>query len=245
MAQPMYLPAYTLPVSDPHNRYNVANIPQPAAAYSTYASPSSTFSPSQPPMTYNTYEQSYSYPQSPNLYPWNQEHFLGTSFSHEPIPQSNHAEPSMYSHFDWSNLSSQEFENFTTSPPTPDMFLPIQHPESALPTDDAIPYHSLSDSEPEGEVLQGLGLYDNPEMVKSTSDPQLNSYRSMMMTQFFGSGHRRSEPESTGKGLKLEETWTPPSDSEDEEDDDEKDGEGEDDDDPPGVQQLKSLAVQS
>ena len=47
-----------------------------------------------------------------------------------------------------------------------------------------------------------------------------------MMSQVLGSAYRRPEP--VGKGLKLEETWNPPSDDEEEEDD-EQDGEAEDD----------------
>lgn len=123
----------------------------------------------------------------------------------------------------------------STSPPTPENFLPIQHPDTTLPADDAIPYHSLSDSEPDGEILQGLGLYDSPEISKAPpSDPQLDNYRSLVMSQLLGTAYRKTEPESTGKGLKLEETWNPPpSDDDDDEDDDEKDGEGEDDDEEP------------
>lgn len=73
-----------------------------------------------------------------------------------------------------------------------------------------------------------MGLYDTPEPAKTlSSDPQLDNYRSLMMSHLLGVG-RRVEP--TGKGLKLEETWIPPpSDDEEEEDDDEQDGEGESD----------------
>lgn len=119
----------------------------------------------------------------------------------------------------------------SSSPPTPENFLPIQHPDTTFPADDAIPYHSLSDSEPEGEILQGLGLYDTPEISKPPpSDLQLDNYRALMMSQLLGPAYRKAEPEATGKGLKLEETWNPPpSDDEDDEDDDEQDGEAEDD----------------
>jgi len=74
-----------------------------------------------------------------------------------------------------------------------------------------------------------MGLYDTPEPTKTlSSDPQLDNYRTLMMSHLLGAG-RRVEP--TGKGLKLEETWNPPpSDDEEEDDDDEQDGEGESDD---------------
>jgi len=72
-----------------------------------------------------------------------------------------------------------------------------------------------------------MGLYDTPEPAKTlSSDPQLDNYRSLMMSHLLGVG-RRVEP--TGKGLKLEETWNPPPSDDEEEDDDEQDGEGESD----------------
>lgn len=73
-----------------------------------------------------------------------------------------------------------------------------------------------------------MGLYDTPEPTKTlSSDPQLDNYRTLMMSHLLGAG-RRVEP--TGKGLKLEETWNPPPSDDEEEDDDEQDGEGESDD---------------
>jgi hypothetical protein len=138
-------------------------------------------------------------------------------------------DPSMYSHFDWNNFAVNGFENSSTAPPTPENFLPIQHPEPTFPAEESIPYHPLSDDD-DGEELIGMGLYDTPEPAKVlSSDPQLDSYRTSMMSHLLGAGRR----EPTGKGLKLEETWNPPpSDDEedDEEDDDEQDGEGESDD---------------
>ena len=133
----------------------------------------------------------------------------------------------MYSHFDWNNFAVNGFENSSTAPPTPENFLPMQHPEPTFPAEESIPYHPLSESD-DGEELIGMGLYDTPEPAKTlSSDPQLDNYRSLMMSHLLGVG-RRVEP--TGKGLKLEETWIPPpSDDEEEEDDDEQDGEGESD----------------
>ena len=89
---------------------------------------------------------------------------------------------------------------------------------------ETIPYQPLLDDEDTGEELLGLGLYDTPKSPEA--DPQLNNYNSIMMNTFMGHSHKRPEAvESTGKGLKLEEGWTPPSDE-----DDEQDGEGEDED---------------
>jgi len=136
----------------------------------------------------------------------------------------------MYSHFDWSNFATNGFEG-STAPPTPDDLLPIQIAQPNFTAEESIPYQSLSDLEDTSDDLIGLGLYDTPEAAKSPlQDPQLDNYRTAMMSQL-GSAYRR--PESAGKGLKLEETWEPPSEDEKDEDDetdDEQDGEAEDDD---------------
>lgn len=148
----------------------------------------------------------------------------------------------MYSHFDWNNFAVNGFEHASTAPPTPENFLPIQHPEPTFPAEESIPYHPLDDSD-DGEELIGMGLYDTPEPAKApSSDPQLDNYRSLMMSHLLGAG-RRVEP--TGKGLKLEETWNPPpsdDEDEDEDDDDERDGEGESDDED-ATEQTASIAI--
>ncbi|KAH8179615.1 hypothetical protein LIA77_01134 [Sarocladium implicatum] len=102
----------------------------------------------------------------------------------------------------------------TTTPPTPDSTVP----EPALP---AIPQESpafqcLDEPEEDGEVLVGMGLYDAPEKVND--DPQLDNYRSTV-SSLLGSRFRPTEPQ--GKGLKLEETWSPPPKSEEDEEDEE------------------------
>lgn len=229
--QPNYHLAYQVRPFNTQSDFHIFDLPPTPAVYSGYGSPDSTFSPLS--MPYTGYEQQYPYTNSSVPYQSSNQGYPSNPVQ-ETTPytssQSGNTDSSMYSHFDWSNFATNGFES-STSPPTPENFLPIQHPDTTLPADDAIPYHSLSDSEPEGEILQGLGLYDTPEISKaSPSDPQLDNYRSLVMSQLLGTAYRIREPESTGKGLKLEETWNPPpSDDEDDEDDDEQDGEGEDD----------------
>lgn len=226
-----YHSAYQVTPLNTQSEFHIFDLPPAPAVYSGYGSPDSTFSPLS--MPYTGYEQQYHYTNSSVPYQSSSQGYPSNPVQ-ETTPytssQSGNTDSSMYSHFDWSNFATNGFES-STSPPTPENFLPIQHPDTTLPADDAIPYHSLSDSEPEGEILQGLGLYDTPEISKaSPSDPQLDNYRSLVMSQLLGTAYRKTEPESTGKGLKLEETWNPPpSDDEDDEDDDELDGEGEDD----------------
>ncbi|GLA26754.1 hypothetical protein AnigIFM63604_011815 [Aspergillus niger] len=90
-----------------------------------------------------------------------------------------------------------------TGPPTPD-FLPIQRPDDDL--------HSQVEPLPEKQhedELVGMGLYSNPEASLGNSLLGLS-----------------------GKGLKLEETFTPSSDNEaEDQEDDEEDQDDDDDDD--------------
>lgn len=231
---PQFHSAYQVPPLQAQPDYHLYNHPSTPAVYSGYGSPDSTFSPLSRPFTGNQQD----YHPGINVVPYQSKQEYQTSQpAQAPMPyystQATYADSSI-SHMDWNNFAASGFGN-STSPPTPEFFLPIQ-PEGPLPADDAIPYHSLSDSEPEGEVLQGLGLYDAPEAPKFlSSTAHFDNYRALVMSQLLGSACRKYEPESTGKGLKLEETWNPPpsDDEDDDEDDDEQDGEGEDDDEQP------------
>jgi len=93
-----------------------------------------------------------------------------------------------------------------TAPPTPEGF-PIQPFDNILGDSADI----LSTKTPPGEELVGMGLYDGPEEVALCVE--LNS-----------------DVLANGKGLKLEETFSPPPVPEEEDDDDEIEAEGEDDD---------------
>jgi hypothetical protein len=245
--QPVYQVAYSVPTPEINNQFQMYDLPPTPAVYSGYTSPSSTFSPlSLPYSGYEQVEQQISYPHSSNSYQTSNNYNINQAQClQQPaqnfVPQSTpNMDSSMYSHFDWNNFAVNGFENSSTAPPTPENFLPIQHPEPTFPEEESIPYHPLSDSD-DGEELIGMGLYDTPEPVKApSSDPHLDNYRTLMMSQLLGAG-RRIEP--TGKGLKLEETWNPPpSDDEEEEDDDEQDGEGESDDEDT-TEQTASIAI--
>jgi hypothetical protein len=204
------------------------------AAYSEYASPAS-FSPMLTP--YDNYANQSSYMDAGAFYstpfdasvPSNVYSDMGISQTSAPMDYTTAAfssdvmDSSLYSQLDWDHFAAHGF-NATTAPPTPDSFLPIQHPDLSFQTEEAIPYHSLSEPEPEGEVLVGMGLYDAPEK-SPVIDPELENYRALMLSQFLGPACRQQEP--VRKGLKLEETWNPPAS------DDEEDDEAEDDDEAP------------
>lgn len=199
------------------------------SVYSGYASPDLGFSPMSMPCS-EDHHSSYPFSTAPTSYPLEQTYNPDRTPLENPMMDvqtsylNNNQDPTMYSHFDWNNFAANGFDG-SDSPPTPDNFLPIQHPEPTFTPEEAIPYLPLSEDEAEGEVLIGIGLYHTPDNSKtSLSDPQLDNYR-MMSSQLMGNSYRRPEP--TGKGLKLEETWQPPTEKDD---DDEEDGEGEEED---------------
>ncbi|KUJ22051.1 uncharacterized protein LY89DRAFT_576569 [Mollisia scopiformis] len=229
--QPTYQQSYPLQTPEYQQQLQLFDMPPTPAVYSGYASPDSSFSPLS--MPFNGYEQPQcSYPftastfQSQPQYLADQPQFI-TQQTQQIVSQNTNTDPTMYSHFDWNNFAANGFESSSTAPPTPDNFLPIQNPEPAFSAEESIPYEPLEDPESGGEELIGMGLYDSPDTVKTSSlDPQLDNYRALMMSHLMGSGHRKTE--STGKGLKLEETWEPPASDDEDADDEEQDGEGED-----------------
>lgn len=124
---------------------------------------------------------------------------------------------------DWRDFVEHGFDR--TSPPTPENLPQVQHIKTALASEEATPYQQLQESEDEGEVLVGMGLYDAPE--KCEADPGLNNYRSTLSSLLGGGAPKLNE--SPGKGLKLEETWQPPeTDDEDEDDEVEDEAQGDD-----------------
>lgn len=106
-------------------------------------------------------------------------------------------------------------------PPTPEN-LPQMQVKPAVQSEEPAPYEPLPESEDDGEILVGMGLYDAPD--KHEADPGLNNYRSTLSSLLGGGAPKVPEP--VGKGLKLEETWQPPeSDDEDEDGDEEEETE--------------------
>jgi hypothetical protein len=96
-----------------------------------------------------------------------------------------------------------------TAPPTPDVFPSQFEITSELPPE--LPTKSLA----QGDELIGMGLYDEPESI---------SLENSLL------GCSNPYPEIAGKGLKLEETFSPaPEDDEDDEDEEEDDSQEEED----------------
>ncbi|KAF2762793.1 hypothetical protein EJ05DRAFT_15580 [Pseudovirgaria hyperparasitica] len=97
---------------------------------------------------------------------------------------TSNGQPDSWSVPDWVRMT--QVQSTTVSPD----ILPIQAPMEEIETDDE---EDEEKDEADGRELVGMGLYDPPEGYHS----------------WFASG---TEP--TGKGLKLEETWEPPSEDE-------------------------------
>jgi len=233
-AQPMYQAPYSAPVMA--SQYQYFDM-EPTPTYSGYASPDAAFSSASTPFSGYEPQTYYQVPTASfpvdTSYPTSQTIFLEQPAQSLVQPSSTNTDPTMYSHFDWNNFSLSGFDNMNTSPPTPENFLPIQHPDSAFNAEESIPYHSLSDADSDGEELIGMGLYDGPKTP--STDPQLDQYCSLIASHSF---ETLPKAERIGKGLKLEETWQPPAsddeddDDDDDDEDDEQDGEGEEDDEP-------------
>ena len=211
------------------NEFQHSDFPPTPTVYSGYASPSSTFSPVAIPFT--------GYPQQQYQYPEASDYTSTCNYAAYQQPASTQQAPlylsapteitdsQMYTQSDWHNYTANGFDR-SAGPPTPENFLPIQHPSPSFPEEEAIPYHPLSEAEEEeeGEILCGLGLYDSPDVLKSVpSDPQLDNYRSSVMSQLLEPLYGK---EPVGKGLKLEETWNPPTSDDEEDEDEEADGDG-------------------
>ncbi|KFX95758.1 hypothetical protein V490_03684 [Pseudogymnoascus sp. VKM F-3557] len=241
-----FQPVYNPSMPDYSMSYgNNQDLPVTPALQSNYGSPSAAFSPESQPWT--NYDQEYPLYDTSSLmqpsfnsamadYNVYAPYQLQLAAQTQQTSYNDCMNPSIYSHFDWNNFAANGFED-GTAPPTPENFLPIQHPEPPCAIETTIPYHSLDDQEDEGEILVGMGLYDTPDKP-SLPDVQLEQYRTAMISQYLGSASRAAS-ESTGKGLKLEETWNPPA-SEEEGEDEDQDAEGSDDE---GEQQGQAPVV--
>jgi hypothetical protein len=206
--------------------------PQTPEVYSTYNSPTISYGPAA--TSFGPYEPQYLQDQPsayfPDSYIFDQQAHMTEQRPSQYTQQTTNSESSLYSQNDWNSFATSNFQPSATAPPTPDNFLPIQHDEPSM---EPIPYQPLSDDEDTGEELLGLGLYDTPKSPEA--DPQLDNYRSLLMNTFVGHAYRRPEPSTPcGKGLKLEEGWTPPSDDEEDEEED-AEAENEDSDEAPAA----------
>jgi hypothetical protein len=182
----------------------VSSFPQTPLVYSGYASPSSAFSPLSLPYSGIEGLPFWADPPSleqamPQCIPSEQQDITQEQYkpSNPTFQFAASAQPS--------SLFTQPYLQYSSSPPTPnDVPTARQASEVKMPTEEAIPFQPLEEDDSEGEILYGMGLYDPPD-TPERSDMD-NSYATPMST-LLGSRGR------TGKGLKLEDAWTPPSPS--------------------------------
>lgn len=149
------------------------------------------------------------------------EEILGGMGAYAPVPAATSQTtiqsttlPTSSASVDWNAFAVKAF-NFA-SPPTPESFAPAPHVEPTVSCEDSMPYRPPEEHEEqdeEGEILIGMGLYDNPE--KDDIDTELDNYRSTT-SHLLGT--------TRCKMLKLLEAWEPPPASDDgDEEEDEKD----------------------
>lgn len=103
-------------------------------------------------------------------------------------------------------------------PPTPHDTLPCLSDHAMCFPEDAAPIHDQSKEE-DDEILIGMGLYDHPESLKSSFVSPYDPFCSYPTTELTRA--KCAFGESQGRGLKLEERYTPPMSDDDEDDEDE------------------------
>lgn len=222
MPQPVDFSQYMLPTLTPYSEADLyasyQHMPPTPVAYSGQTSPISTISPLSMPFA------STSHMAAPPQYVTGDAWQVPAQFtpaacesgSPEIEPFPSYTGQSDYS---WDSGLVEPVCHPSTTPPTPENYQPVTQNEPMVPAEESIPYQPLEDSEEEGEILIGMGLYDSP--VKADTDPALDHYRTTT-SSLLGTTYRK------GAGLKLEEAWEPPKESDDEED---EEAEGDDDDD--------------
>lgn len=213
--------------------------------YSGYTSPASTFSPVTLP--YTAYDQ-YPFPEeTPYFNAHGQSGIMYAPYQPSTIRhlESTYRDPrqddaSALTQFDWDHFVAHGFSS-TTSPPTPENYVSAR-PQQSFQVEDGIPFNPL-DGEDTGEELVALGLYDAPEKTPSF-DPTYNGYRSTIMQYLAPLPPHGYMNQPTGKGLKLEEAYVPPSPRE-KEDDLEDEAEEESIDEPELQQPTATTRVES
>lgn len=210
-----------------NNEHVFDHSPAPSAVYSGFTSPASSFSPLALPQAqyqqqYPVYNPLACQPPSMPYIAYQSPQYQDPQYAVPPKPSHfiDNTNSAMYSHSDWNNFVANGFEQ----PPTPSNVPSSQQPEPIFTPEEAIPYHPLSEAEPDGEELVALGLYDTPSK-------QSGGFMAL-------GGFRPSEP--TGKGLKLEEAWEP-SASDDSSSDDDGDGDEENEEERAAYEQRNAV----
>jgi len=227
-----YIPAYALPTPaayvDDEVHLSHQYIPSTPMQFSTQNSPVTGHILSE--TTSSTAQES---TESPPHYfapaNWHTAQHHADSMSYGASPEALESFPSfpVSSATNWDQTDRPGDYYGGVTPPTPQDTQASQHHEAVTVTsEDSIPYEPLEIPEDEGEILVGMGLYEDPEKVDD--DSWLGNYRKTT-SDLLGTTYRR-----VGQGLKLEESWEPPA-SDDENDGDDsssdRDADGEDQDD--------------
>ncbi|KAJ2976776.1 hypothetical protein NUW58_g8003 [Xylaria curta] len=216
---------FAMPVPNPYHPkecfVGYQNLPPTPAAYSGHTSPVSSFSPSLLPYGQTTQVAAMPAYISESWMPTTQLTSNCFNPSYSPDVVGSFPAYNNQASYGWHTYAPEGLQSYTT-PPTPDECRGLRQPE-AVPPEESIPFQALEEpdnEEEEGEILVGMGLYDQP--TKADTDPELDHYR-LTTSQLLDTTYR------TGKGWKLEEAWEPPT-TDDEDADEDVDGEDQESD---------------
>jgi hypothetical protein len=163
------------------------------------------------PLNYPNVPFEYEYPVKDGTYYIHEQTYLpeGQRYVLEQLPYGNeYALPQMYQ----AQTSNYPHFNVDTAPPSPTL-LPTQN----FNNDGSTSPFLLGSPRVGKEELMGLGLYDRPQDVQTS-------------TLFTGPTSMAALTAGIGKGLKLEESFEPPATEDDEENQEEDEEEGEPED---------------
>lgn len=233
------------------------HLPPTPAIYSGYTSPAESFSPlSLPYSGFNSQEQPVYSPQAQvqATQQQQQQHHQSQAPIFRPVPGANYGPSGTVSEVSYSTTAAlpslTSWDSYSaatntaplmvsqhTAPPTPEDFActlslknhsittPIKMAEMSV---QAVQVQE-DETEEEGEILYGMGLYDPPAQSATTVQ---DLHRPTIFSLLGGPPCSTESNNKEGLGLKLEEEWEPTaSDAEEEEEEDEdEDGECEGDD---------------
>lgn len=229
---------------------SLQQLPPTPAVYSGYTSPAESFSPlSLPYSGFNSQEQQVYSPQAQVQVSQHQHSQPQQAPIFRPVPGANYgpsgaltemsypAETALPSLTSWTSYAAvtnnAPLVNHHTAPPTPEDFACTLNlsSENTYTTPSKVAEVSVQavhvqddESEEEGEILYGMGLYDPPTQSAPTVQ---DLHRSTIFSLLGGPPSSADFNTKEGLGLKLEETWEPP--ASDDEDEDEEDADCEDD----------------
>ncbi|TQS33616.1 hypothetical protein Golomagni_06031 [Golovinomyces magnicellulatus] len=151
--------------------------------------------------------------------PWPIESLPPSSCYYPDQLQSPFGREDSFSYFghNWNTHHPRHMEKYIMDlPPTSHDTLPCLSDHATCLPEDATPIHDQTEEDDDDEILIGMGLYDHPESLKSPFVSPYDPFCSYPTTELTRA--KCAFGESQGRGLKLEERYTPPMSDDEEED---------------------------